>query len=205
MRASPKFGTATFTNGITHSAVNITCKTGYELVNKTMSSRTCQPTGEWSGDGGNFCQPVSCLDQINLPANSTFESGRKPADPRFGTKVNFECKEGFVKAGGGKQVQCGLNGRWHWACWKAVLSALNLYGSENKPGRRLIWRRKKESVRHIVTNILLVQTRISTGGTNVSYLQSRWKLEFASPILWVLKRLEMLLEHDSWVNESFRR
>ena len=116
--ASPKYGTATFTNGITHSTVSITCKTGYELVNKTMSSRTCQPTGEWSGDGENFCQPVSCLDQINLPANSTFESGQKPTDPRSGTKIVFACKEGFVKAGGGEQAQCGLNGKWQWPVGK---------------------------------------------------------------------------------------
>ena len=114
------FGSATYTAGITYDTVRITCKIGYELVNKNLSSRACEPNGQWTGNRTEFCQPVPCSNSLNLPAKSTFASGSKPENPRFGTKVAVLCEKGFLKVGGNGLLECNSDGKWSWSSGKSI-------------------------------------------------------------------------------------
>ena len=116
--ANPAHGIASFTTGLTHSVVNITCEEGFQLKDKRISFRTCQPGGDWDHSNTDFCERIKCLDPINLPPGSIFVNGTKPLDPRYETNVTVACEKGFTQTSGGKDVQCTSKGEWKWTSGK---------------------------------------------------------------------------------------
>ena len=59
-----------------------------------------------------------CSGPISLPHNSTFAIGEEPKNFSLGMKAAVICNEGFVKVGGGQEVQCGPGGHFRWPLGK---------------------------------------------------------------------------------------
>ena len=74
-----------------------------------------------------FCAASPCHGPSSLPPNSTFADGKAPHTLSFGMKANVTCKKGFVKVGGGEEVECGPDGQFKWTF--GMISCMPLSGN----------------------------------------------------------------------------
>ncbi|XP_077864038.1 sushi, von Willebrand factor type A, EGF and pentraxin domain-containing protein 1-like, partial [Saccoglossus kowalevskii] len=100
---SIKYGTIIGTIWALGNTIHYGCHTGYQLLGN--SSRTCQASGEWSGQTPT-CQPISCGNPPVL--EHSFISG---GNYNYGDYVVYVCQDGYILHGNSVR-QCQEDARW---------------------------------------------------------------------------------------------